>query len=137
MKARDRHRVLWGAAALLVLLSAALNAAGYLFDLWRSVAPYDEIVHTVTPFTLVAIASAVIYRSRRDHVFLGSPRRAALTGMGIGLVGAVGWEIVEVLLDKVFGVGIYNPPLDTAVDVALGTGTGTVAALAVYWLLDR
>lgn len=137
MEEATRRRVLWVSVAVLVLVSAGLNAAGYLCGLWRSVAPYDEIVHVVTPFTVVAIAFAIIYRARSDHVFFGSPLRAALTGLGIGLAVAGAWEGVEILLELVIGLRIHNPPLDTIVDVALGTGAGTAAALAVDWLLDR
>lgn len=137
MRDDTRQRVLWAAAAVLVAVSAALNAAGYLFDLWRSVAPYDEIVHVVTPFTVVLVLSALVHRAHTHHLFFATRLRAALVGVGIGAAVAVLWELVEVLVDQVGGIAVYNPPVDTLLDVALGTAAGAAAAISVDWLLDR
>ena len=43
---------------LLVLFCIALNAAGFLWNLFEPVPLYDEIAHFITPFTLVLIPNA-------------------------------------------------------------------------------
>ncbi len=93
-------------AILLVGFCIALNAAGFLFHLFEPIPLYDEIAHFITPFTLVALLAEVIYRWGGDDEFFPTPQRAILTGIAIGFLGAVGWEIIEVIL----GAGI--PPLE-------------------------
>ena len=85
-------------AFLLVVFCVALNAAGFLFHLFEPVPLYDELAHFITPFTLVALVAEVIYRWGGDDEFFPTPQRAIVTGTAIGLLGAVGWEIIEVIL---------------------------------------
>jgi hypothetical protein len=47
---------------LLVAFCVALNAAGFLFHLFEPVPLYDELAHFITPFTLVALVTVIIYR---------------------------------------------------------------------------
>ncbi len=123
---------------LLLLVVAVLNAAGWLFNLFSHIPPYDEIVHFLTPLTLVAIASTVIYRSSGRDEFFSSTTRALLTGAVLGLIGAIAWELFEILIVRVFaGISFPTPPLDTAVDIALGTAGGAAGAQIVDWRLDR
>ncbi|MDP9381072.1 MAG: hypothetical protein M3Q29_13175 [Chloroflexota bacterium] len=123
---------------LLLLAVAILNAAGWMLNLFSRIPPYDEIVHFVTPLTLVAIASTLIYRSGGRDEFFSSTTRALLTGAMLGLIGAIAWELFEVLLVRLFpGIDFPTPPLDTAVDVMLGTAGGAVGARLVDWRLDR
>ncbi len=124
--------------ATLLLLVAVLNTAGWVLDFFRRIPPYDEIVHFVTPLTFVAIASAIIYRSGGRDTFFRSTMRALVTGAVLGLVGAVAWELFEVLLVRVVpGISFPTPPVDTAVDIALGTAGGAAGARLVDWRLDR
>ena len=46
----------------LIVLCTLLNGAGFLWDIFEPVPLYDEIAHVVTPFTLVALTSEIIYR---------------------------------------------------------------------------
>jgi hypothetical protein len=95
---------------------------------------YDEVAHVVTPFTLVAITAEVIYRYGGDDEFFDTPRHALITGSLIGLVGAVGWELVEILLDYLFPAASIDHALpDTIFDVVLGVIGGAAGA----WVADR
>ncbi len=86
----------------------AVERGGFLWDIFEPVPLYDEIAHVITPFTLVAITAEIIYRYGGDDEFFDTPRHALITGSVIGLVGAVGWEFVEILLDYLF-----RPPAST------------------------
>ncbi len=133
-----RARAWFFTMALLLLLVAILNAAGWALNLFRSIPPYDEVVHFLTPFTLVAVVSAIIYRSGGRDEFFSSSMRALVTGAVLGLLGAVAWELVEVALSNLFPrLRIPMPPLDTAADIALGTVGGAVGAHITDWRLDR
>jgi hypothetical protein len=117
---------------LLILFCIALNAAGFLWKLFEPVLLYDEVAHFVTPFTLVLILAEIIYRSGGDDDFFNTPWRAVITGSVIGLLGATGWEGIEVLL-SLMGVPISNAPLDSMFDVVLGVLGGAAGA----WAADR
>jgi uncharacterized membrane protein len=109
-----------------------LNVAGFAFDLFEPVPLYDEVAHFLTPLVLVAIVAEIVYRSGGDDEFFGTPLRAVLTGTVIGLVGASGWEVIEVLLD-LMGFDIDHALPDTIFDIVLGVVGGAVGA----WLADR
>ena len=121
---------------LLILFCIALNAAGFLWKLFEPIPLYDEIAHFVTPFTLVMILAEIIYRSGGHDDFFNTPRRAVITGSVIGLLGAVGWEGIEVLL-SLMGVAISNTLPDSTFDVVLGVLGGAAGAWAADRYLDR
>lgn len=115
-----------------------LNAAGFLWDIFEPVPLYDEIAHLITPFTLVAITAEIIYRAGGDDEFFDTPRHALVTGSVIGLVGAIGWEGVEILLDFVFPTAsIDNALPDTIFDIVLGVIGGAAGAWVADHYLDR
>ena len=120
----------------LILICMALNGAGFLWHLFEPIPLYDEIAHFITPFTLVAITAEIIYRSGGDDEFFNTPRRAVITGSAIGLVGAAGWEVIEVLLDMM-GLPISHAIPDTLLDVVLGVLGGAAGAWAADRYLDR
>lgn len=120
----------------LLILSTALNAAGFLWKLFEPVPLYDEIAHFLTPFVLVAITAEVIYRSGGDDEFFDTPRHAVVTGAAIGLVGALGWEGIEAILAAA-GFSISNAPADTFFDVVLGVVGGAAGAWTADRYLDR
>ena len=122
----------WKRAVVLVAICVALNAAGFIWHFFEPIPLYDEIAHTLTPFTLVALTAELIYRAGGDDVFFSTPRHAIITGIVIGLLGAVGWEIVEQILASM-GAKISNAPVDTVMDVGLGVIGGAVGA----WIADR
>jgi uncharacterized membrane protein len=116
----------------LIVFCVVLNAAGFVWNLFEPVPFYDEVAHLVTPFVLVAIAAEVVYRAGGDDVFFDTPGHALATGAAIGFFGAVGWEVIEVLLDFM-GFTISHAPLDTVFDVFLGVIGGAAGA----WVADR
>jgi hypothetical protein len=120
----------------LILLCIALNGAGFLWHLFEPIPGYDEIAHFITPFTLVAITAEIIYRGGGDDEFFNTPRRAVITGSVIGLVGAGGWEVIEIVLDAM-GFPISRALPDTVFDIVLGVLGGAVGAWAADRYLDR
>ena len=121
---------------VLILFCIALNAAGFLWKLFEPVLFYDEVAHFVTPFTLVLMLAEIIYRSGGDDEFFNTPLRAVVTGSVIGLLGATGWEVVEVVM-SVMGISVSNATLDTIFDVLLGVLGGAAGAWAADRYLDR
>ena len=122
----------------LLVFCTLLNGAGFLWDIFEPVPLYDEIAHVVTPFTLVAIAAEIVYRSGGDDEFFGTPTRAMLTGAVIGLVGATAWEGIEILLDLLFPEASIDHALpDTIFDVVLGVIGGVAGAYLADRFLDR
>jgi len=121
---------------LLILFCIALNAAGFLWKLFEPILLYDEVTHFVTPFTLVLILAEIIYRSGGDDDFFNTPRRAVITGSVIGLLGATGWEGIEILMSFV-GVPISNTLPDSMFDIVLGVLGGAAGAWAADHYLDR
>ena len=121
---------------LLILFCIALNAAGFLWKLFEPILLYDEVAHFVTPFTLVLILAEIIYRSGGDDDFFNTPRRAVITGSVIGLLGATGWEGIEILMSLV-GIPISNTLLDSMFDIVLGVLGGAAGAWAADRYLDR
>lgn len=120
----------------LILICIALNGAGFLWHLFEPIPLYDEIAHFLTPFVLVAVVAEIIYRYGGDDEFFDTPRHALVTGAVIGLVGAAGWEGIEVLL-SLMGVPISNTPLDSFFDVFLGVVGGAAGAWVADRFLDR
>jgi hypothetical protein len=118
----------------LIVLCTLLNGAGFLWDIFEPVPLYDEIAHVITPFTLVAVTAEIIYRVGGDDEFFDTPRHALVTGSVIGLVGAAGWEGIEILLDYLFPAASIDHALpDTIFDVVLGAFGGAAGA----WVADR
>ena len=120
----------------LILVCIALNGAGFLWRLFEPVPMYDEIAHFLTPFVLVAIVAEIIYRAGGDDEFFDTPRHAIITGSVIGLLGAGGWEVVEVVLDAM-GFPISHRIPDTIFDVVLGVLGGAAGAYTADRFLDR
>jgi hypothetical protein len=121
---------------VLILFCIALNAAGFLWKLFEPILFYDEVAHFITPFTLVLILAEIIYRGGGDDEFFNTPLRAIITGSVIGLIGAAGWEGVEVLM-SMMGISVSNVLPDTLFDVFLGILGGAAGAWTADRYLDR
>jgi hypothetical protein len=121
---------------VLILFCIALNAAGFIWKIFEPVLFYDELTHFITPFTLVLILAEIIYRSGGDDEFFDTPLRAIITGSVIGLLGAAGWEGIEVLM-SMMGISVSNVLPDTLFDVFLGILGGAAGAWAADRYLDR
>ena len=121
---------------LLILVCIALNGAGFAFKLFEPIPMYDEVAHFLTPFVLVAVVAEIIYRWGGDDEFFDTPRHAIITGSVVGLLGAAGWEVIEVLLD-IMGFPISHRLPDTVFDVVLGVLGGAAGAYVADRFLDR
>ena len=122
----------------LIAVCTLLNGAGFLWDMFEPVPLYDEIAHVITPFTLVAVTAEIIYRGGGDDEFFDTPRHALFTGSAIGLVGATGWEGIEILLDHLFPAASIDHALpDTIFDIVLGVIGGAAGAWTADRYLDR
>ena len=121
---------------LLILVCIALNGAGFAWRIFEPIPLYDEIAHFLTPFVLVAIVAEIIYRNGGDDEFFDTPRHAIVTGAVIGLVGAAGWEGIEMVLSAM-GVPISNALADSIFDVVLGVFGGAAGAYVADRFLDR
>ena len=120
----------------LIVVCIVLNGAGFLWHLFEPIPLYDEIAHLLTPLVLVAVVAEVIYRNGGDDEFFDTPRHAIVTGSVIGLLGAAGWEGVEVVLSAM-GVAISNTLPDSLFDVFLGVVGGAAGAYIADHFLDR
>ncbi len=121
---------------LLILICIALNGAGFIFKIFEPIPLYDEIAHFLTPSVLVAVLAEVIYRGGGDDEFFDTRRHAIVTGSVIGLLGAGGWEGIEVVLSAM-GVAIANTLPDSIFDVFLGVLGGAAGAYVADHFLDR
>ena len=121
---------------MLILICIALNGAGFIFKIFEPIPLYDEIAHFLTPFVLVAVVAEIIYRGGGDDEFFDTPRHAIVTGAVIGLLGAGGWEGIEVVLSAM-GVAIANTLPDSIFDVVLGVLGGAAGAYVADHFLDR
>lgn len=121
---------------LLILFCIALNGAGFIFKIFEPIPFYDEIAHFLTPFVLVAVVAEIIYRGGGDDEFFDTRRHAIVTGSVIGLLGAGGWEGIEVILSAM-GVAISNTLPDSIFDVVLGVLGGAAGAYVADHFLDR
>ncbi len=122
----------------LIVFCTLLNGAGFLWDIFEPIPLYDEIAHVITPFTLVAITAEIVYRMGGDDEFFNTPGRAMLTGATIGLVGAVAWEGIEIVLDLLFpNASIDHALPDTIFDIVLGVIGGIGGAYLADRYLDR
>jgi hypothetical protein len=122
----------------LIVACTILNGAGFLWDIFEPWPLYDEFAHIITPFTLVAVTAEIIYRIGGDDEFFNTPHHALVTGSVIGLVGATGWEGIEILLDYFFPTASVDHALpDTIFDIMLGVIGGAAGAWVADHYLDR
>ena len=119
-----------------IVICIALNGAGFVWHLFEPIPLYDEIAHLLTPFVLVAVLAEIIYRAGGDDEFFDTRRHAVVTGSVIGLLGAAGWEGIEVVLSAI-GVPISNTLPDSIFDVFLGVVGGAAGAYVADHFLDR
>ncbi len=114
-----------GFVLVVLLLSGALNFAGLMFGLFYEGFFFDNVAHFLTAMGLVALAAELAHW--HAGISLGSVRRALLAGALLGIVGGGLWEIFEVIVDY-FVPEVYNPPVDTLLDMTFGTLGGAAGA---------
>lgn len=119
----------------MLIMSIVLDFSGLAFGLFYEGFFYDNLAHFLTTFALVALAMELAHL-RGVLPQLVSGRRALVAGAVVGLGGGGVWEIIEVLVDFLLPVFIYNPPLDTVLDMAFGTLGGAIGARWTVVYLD-
>lgn len=130
---RDRAKaILWPKklsrfVRVTLVASLALDVSGLALGLFYEGFFYDNLAHFLTSFALVALA-AELTQHRGVLPQLVSGHQALVAGAVVGLVGGGAWEIIEVSADFLLPVFIYNPPLDTVLDMAFGTLGGAIGA---------
>lgn len=117
---RDRLPSLF---TFLFTLAAAINAAGYVWELWHSPFWFDEAVHVFTPFAIVsAIGWLMVFRG--DAAPRAAPWRYVGKILLIGLAIGGLWEAFE------WAIGIIGSVQDTAMDLVMDViGAALAAAL--------
>lgn len=114
----------------LFTLAAAINALGYVLELWETPLWFDEVVHVFTPFALVA-AIAWILLKRDDVNPSSNPVGYLLKIVAIGLAIGLAWEGFE------WVIGIVGTWSDTVIDLAMDGIGSVVAALFCLWLARK
>jgi len=130
--ARDKAAPLF---LFLFVLGLGANAAGYAWHFFKTVGPYDELVHGFTIFAITLALGIAVFRrvapTFRDHPALFV---VAVASFGIA-VGAL-WEVAEWLLDLIPGLTILNGYTDTITDLIMDAIGASLAALLSLAVLD-
>lgn len=108
---------------LLFLLAGTVNAAGYIYTLWKQPYVFDEGVHAFTTFT--GCAAIGWYLLSRTH--LSRPARLVALVAGVGLLLGVAWELFE------WAIGIVGDWGDTLLDLAMDMVGAVAAGLFCVW----
>ncbi|WP_052402578.1 hypothetical protein [Muricoccus aerilatus] len=118
-------------AWFLLLVLAAANAAGYLFDLYRQFWWFDRALHACTILALTLwLAIFVCGRGLR-----GEPGQKLLVVFMLACVGvALGalWEVAEWGFDQIAPGDVIKGKHDTILDIVMDTA-GAVAASFLAW----
>lgn len=124
---RDKLPIMLG---FLLALAAAVNGAGYAFNMWHEKTSFDEAMHVFTPFALMAAIGWAMCGSRKVQSWSRPALFAAV--VGVGLVIGVIWEGFEML------IGISGSQKDTLIDLAMDTiGSAAAAALTCWFQSSR
>lgn len=107
---------------LLFVAAGAINAAGYVFDLWRAPAWFDGAAHFFTSFTAMSAIGWLLFSRTRVNA-VGHWLRFALAVTGIGAALGLLWELFE------WVIGIIGSPMDTLLDVIMDTFSAMAAGL--------
>lgn len=119
-----------------LVVSLLLDLSGMAFGLFYEGVFFDNLAHFLTSFALVALAAEIAqHRGMLPLLVPGS--QALVAGAVVGFVGGGAWEIVEAVADFLFPVLIYNPPLDTILDMTFGALGGAVGAWRMTAYLNR
>ncbi|MDQ3491981.1 MAG: hypothetical protein M3452_01810 [Chloroflexota bacterium] len=119
---RERFPVVGDLAVTLPLLVDAAGNAHGIYDEAR----IDDVVHLVNTVSLGALFGALI----SEHV--DSRAKAAGAVIALGVVGGIGWEVMEYTAEALGFEGLGLSPEDTIADVTFGA-MGALIAAAITW----
>ena len=120
-----------------LVVSLLFDLSGMALGLFYEGVFYDNLVHFLTSFALVALAAEIAQHRGMLPLLVPGGSRALVAGAVVGFVGGGAWEIVEVSADFLFPVFIYNPPLDTVLEMAFGALGGAGGAWRTPAYLHR
>lgn len=119
---RERFPVVADLAVTLPLLVDAAGNAHGIYDEAR----IDDIVHLVNTVSLGSLFGSLI----SEHVT--TREKAAGAVIGFGVVGGIGWEVMEYTAEALGFEGLGLSPEDTIADVTFGA-IGALIAAAITW----
>ncbi|WP_066381429.1 MULTISPECIES: hypothetical protein [unclassified Anabaena] len=120
----------------LFVLAALVNATGWVWGLFETKGPYDEIVHAYTTFAITLALSFLVYSSMlnlfRNHTML---YLVTITSFGIA-IGAL-WEITEWSAGKILNTQVIGSLDDTIIDLIMDSLGALLAAFTSLWALRQ
>ncbi len=131
-RSKKLSRFVLGALAASLLF----DLSGMTFGFFYEGIFLDNLAHFLTSFAFVALVTEIAQHRGRLPLLVPS-RRALVVGAVVGFIGGGVWEIVEVIADFLLPVLIYNPPLDTVLDMMFGSLGGAVGAWRTASYLNR
>jgi len=120
---RERFPVV---ADLAVTVPLLIDAAGNAHGIYDEVR-IDDVVHLVNTVSLASLFGAVV----SEHV--ASRDRAAAAVVAFGVLGGIGWEVMEYTAEALGFDGLGLSPEDTIADVTFGI-MGSLIAGAITWI---
>lgn len=121
---------------LLFVIAALVNAAGWVWNLFKLPGPYDELVHAYTTFAITLalgwLAYGSLFDSFREHRWLFM---LVVASFGIA-IGAV-WEIAEWTADLLLRADVVAGLHDTIVDLIVDSIGALLAGAAAVWALGK
>lgn len=106
--------------------------AGEVLHLYSRIWLWDDIMHFISSF-LIGILTAfwLLTLRRRDKSFAIPAWFGAVYILGVAVIAAVAWEIIEFTSDQLFGTYSQGADLfDTMMDLVYETTSGLIVALA-------
>jgi len=115
--------------AFVAILAATINAGGWAWNWYVAFIWFDELVHTYSPFAIVAVLMFWFWRAGWVTARPASGKWVILAA-GCGFVLGVAWEIVEAFF-------IDLRLQDTIVDLMLDTIGASLGGWLSGWVIQR
>ena len=97
---------------------------GSILNLYRTLGPYDKIVHFISGFLLAALGMLIMEKLLRRFAKIKDLKPFVIpmifTACMFSSGGAGLWEIFEFLIDKIAGGGMQRGMVDTVTDMIAG-----------------
>lgn len=119
---RERFPVV---ADLAVTVPLLIDAAGNAHGIYDDVR-IDDFVHLVNTVSLASLFGSLV----SEHV--ASREKAAAAAIAFGVIGGIGWEVMEYTAEALGFDGLGLSPEDTIADVTFGI-IGSLIAGAITW----
>lgn len=126
---------------LAMIVTMALQSAGYAAGLFAALSWYDEVLHSLLPGVVAAVLYVLLVRADSMPALAEDqtgPRRRyigiVVAATGLGLIAGVIYEIYEYLVVTYLDAGLRIGYGDTIVDLALDLGSAALGGLfLVVW----